>query len=88
MAADWEHLLPLVSALERGGNAVVAPGFRPVQGGYECRMQAPLDFELVRPLVGPNDKDVHLAESTDVVWCSHCWASIYGPRRVAETDED
>jgi hypothetical protein len=86
--AEWEHLLPLVSALERGGNPVLAPAFRPVEGGYECVMQAPLDFELLRPFIGPNDKDVHLAESSDMVWCSHCWTAIIGPRRIAEADRE
>lgn len=87
MTAAWAHLVPLVSALERGGNAVVAQGFVPVEGGYECAMQDPLDFELLRPLVGANDKDVHLAESSGLVWCIHCWASIFGPRRMTEASE-
>jgi hypothetical protein len=86
MNGPWEHLLPLVSALERGGNAPIPPGFVPVTGGYECAMRDPLDFELLRP-VRPTDKDVHLAESSDLVWCSHCWTTVIGARRIAEVAE-
>ena len=88
MAAEWAHLRPLVSALERGGNPVVGGGFRVVEGGYECLMQQPLDFVLLHDAVSDEDQDIHLAESSDMVWCSHCWGSIIGSNRAAEVRSD
>ncbi len=87
MNAPWEHLLPLVAALERGGNAAIPPGFVPVENGYECAMRDPLAFELLRPLVAAGGKNIHLSESSDMLWCSHCWASVVGARRITEADE-
>lgn len=87
MSAVWEHLLPLVSALEQSGNAVGSPGFQPVEAGYECVMANPLDFDLLRGLVSRTDKNMHLGTTSDLLWCSHCWAAIIGPRRIAEAEE-
>jgi hypothetical protein len=75
-------------ALERSGNAAVTGGFRPVEGGYECAMTHPLDFELLRGLVPTADNNVHLGTPSDMVWCSHCWSAIIGPRRIAEAEGD
>lgn len=58
-----------------------------VEGGYECAMREPLDFELLRPLVVAGGKDIHLSESSDMLWCSHCWASVIGARRITEANE-
>ena len=88
MAAEWEHLQPLLVALRESGTAVAGPGFVPVQGGYECVMQRPLDFDVVRSVITEGDKNVHLGESSDLVWCSHCWASIIGPTRLDEVRQD
>jgi hypothetical protein len=84
MPHAWAHLLPLVAALERAGNAAASPGFVATQGGYECAMTQPLDVAVLRPLVGPDDPDVHLAESSDLLWCTHCWGCIIGADRLAE----
>ncbi len=88
MAAEWEHLQPLLLALRESGNAVDGPSFVSVQGGYECVMQSPLDFCVVRSVIAEGDENVHLAESSDLVWCSHCWASIIGPTRLDEVRQD
>lgn len=82
MAAPWEHLQPLLDALGHVG------GFVPTPGGYECVLERPIDVALVRALVPADDPHVHLAESSDLVWCSHCWASILGPQRLAEVQQD
>ena len=77
-------MLPLVDALVTHGNAVVGDPFLQTTGGYECEMAKPLDFELLRSLVPAAGTNVHLSPGSDLVWCSHCWASLFGPRRVAE----
>lgn len=82
------HLLPLVAALERGGKEALGTGFKATPGGYECVMTRPLDFSILRAVLGADDDDVHLSDSGDLVWCSHCWASIIGPLRVAEAEAD
>ena len=78
MSQEWDHLLPLVAALVAGGNAALHGGFIPTQSGYECPMREPLDFDLLRRLVPADDKNVHLALNDDLLWCSHCWAAVYG----------
>jgi hypothetical protein len=83
VADDWRHLVPLVDALVERGNAVVGEGFAPTQGGFECEMTRPLDFDVLRTLVPQDDKNIHLAPSSDLMWCSHCWASVFGPNRLA-----
>jgi hypothetical protein len=85
MDEDWRHLTRLVDALVANGNAVVGDGFSPTQGGYECEMAEPLDFNVLRPLVSAGDKSTHLSPESDLLWCSHCWASVFGPLRVAES---
>jgi hypothetical protein len=88
VADEWRHLVPLVDALVERGNAVVGERFVPNQGGFECEMKSPLDFEVLHPLVPQEDKNIHLAPSSDLLWCSHCWASVFGPNRVAEAADD
>lgn len=85
---DWRHLLPLVDALVAHGNAVVGDGFSQTPGGYECKMAKPLDFEVLHSLVPAAETNVHLSPGSDLVWCSHCWASLFGPLRVAEAQHD
>lgn len=87
MAEDWRHLLPLVDGLVANGNAVVASGFSPTQGGYECEMAKPLDFTVLRSLVPADDTNIHLSPDGDLLWCSHCWASLFGSLRVAESQQ-
>lgn len=85
MATKWSHLQPLVDLLVQAGNVVETGGFRVTQGGYTCVMRCPIDFTLLRGVVPGNDSNVHLAENDDMVWCSHCWATIIGPEHVDGT---
>lgn len=84
MSDDWRHLLPLVDALVANGNAVVGNGFCPTQAGYECEMANPLDFDVLSSLVPADEPSVHLSPGSDLLWCTHCWASLFGPLRVTE----
>lgn len=72
----WRHLVPVVDALVADGKAFVGATFSPTQGGFDCRMARPLDFELLRTVVSGTDKNIHLAPSSDLLWCS---AATAGP---------
>ena len=47
----WSHLQAVVDAFRAAGNAAVAPGFRPTQGGWECEMTGPLDRDVAAACV-------------------------------------
>jgi hypothetical protein len=79
VADEWEHLVVLVEALVSAGNEVVGAGFTPNQGGWNCEMRRPLDFELIVPLANADAHDVRVDQENDRVDCLHCWAGIHGP---------
>lgn len=78
----WQHLEPLVTALIDDGNRVVDGGFRPNQGGWDCWMRDPLNFDVLRPLIETDGRDIRMVRDEDAVHCLHCWASIRGPALI------
>lgn len=78
----WDHLLPLVEALVSEGNEPIGEGFRPNQGGWDCEMRNPLDFDALRTLIDDDPHEIVVDWSGDRLDCRHCWAGIYGPGRV------
>jgi hypothetical protein len=76
MAAEWEHLLPLVDLLRAEGNETTRGGFQPNQGGWDCEMRDRLDFAALRPLVAADEHADKIAFEDDRVFCAHCWATI------------
>ncbi len=74
----WAHLIPVVEALVERGNSAEESGFVPNQGGWDCSMAQPIDFDRVREVVD-GDNRVRLLDDRDEVFCAHCWSSIVGP---------
>lgn len=50
--------------------------FHPSQGGVMCELSDRIDFDVVRDL--PRRAEVDLVEDEDYIWCTHCWAAIFG----------
>jgi hypothetical protein len=75
---EWAHLQPLVDALVAAGNEPVDGGFRANQGGTDCYMRDPLDYDVLRPLVAQDPHRDRISMSDDRVDCLHCWAGIGG----------
>lgn len=74
------HLRELVAALTAAGNDVLDGGFRENQGGVDCSMRLPLDFEIVEAFVANDPHDIRVNRETEEVACMHCWTSIRGAR--------
>ncbi|HYN69070.1 MAG TPA: hypothetical protein VEX41_02540 [Candidatus Eisenbacteria bacterium] len=43
----YANLLPIAEALAAAGNSILDGGFVLTQGGWECRLGSPIDFDLV-----------------------------------------
>jgi hypothetical protein len=71
----WSHMEAVVDAFTAAGNATIAPGFRPTQGGWECLMTGPLDKDVAAAYV---KADPRLTYQNDELSCCHCWAIIVG----------
>lgn len=76
---EWAHLQVIVDALVERGNVAVDGGSVTNQGGFDCRMQEPLDFDLVATLSAQDGHDLRVDRDGDRVDCLHCWAGIVGP---------
>lgn len=64
---EWQHLTALVDALVSDGNEVTDGGFQPNQGGWDCWMAQPLNFDLLRPLVEGDGHEIRLMEGPSIV---------------------
>jgi hypothetical protein len=78
--AEWAHLQPLVDALVAAGNETRDGGFRPNQGGTDCYMRDPLDYDVLRPLVAQDPHRDRISMGDDRLDCLHCWAGIGGAK--------
>ena len=72
---DCPHLLAVVDALVRRGNALVTDGFVPSQGDPWCGLRDPINFGVVR---GIADDEIVGRPADDRVHCRHCRAEIVG----------
>ena len=75
---EWAHLQPFVDALVAAGNEPLDGGFRPNQGGTDCYMRDPLDYDVLRPLVARDPHRDRISMGDDRLDCLHCWAGIGG----------
>lgn len=74
---SYENLLPVISFLERQGNAPVTDGFIDSQGGFYCAMSEALDFAA---LIDEFDFDsrIVLDRTSDTILDKSTWVAIYG----------
>lgn len=77
--SESEHLIRFVEALLDAGNECTTRGFEPDQGGWDCRMRDPLDWEVLTPLIPDDPHAEKIRVLSDSLGCLHCWASISGP---------
>jgi hypothetical protein len=71
-------LLPLVSVMVERGNRAIDDGFILNPDGWRCRMQEPLDVDLIAEVFGLPGS-IHLDPAHDTVVDQLTWCSIEGP---------
>jgi len=74
----FANLLPLVDLLISEGNELIDGGFVLNPDGWRCRLERPLDFELIREGFEVPD-NIQLSPNHDTVLDRLTWCSIEGP---------
>jgi hypothetical protein len=72
------HLVPLLEALQAGGNHPVAQWFIPTDDGWGVWLRQRLDMRLVGAHLADDQLAAHVSVGEDEFRCDHCGVSVYG----------
>jgi hypothetical protein len=77
-ARPFGNLLPIVEALVANGNVRLDGGFVLNQGGWQCRLMDPIDWNVVRDRF-ELPSNVELSEEYDSILDRLSWCAVEGP---------